>query len=39
MPLYENDFNDFLKGWSQARKANEPTEAELKDQRKAQRQK
>lgn len=39
MALYEDDLNDFLKGWTQARKANEPTETELKEQRRAQRKK
>lgn len=38
MPLYEDDLNDFVKGWAQARKANEPTEAEKKEQRKLERQ-
>lgn len=39
MALYEDDLNDFLKGWVQARKANEPTEAEKREQRKQERQK
>lgn len=39
MALYEDDFNDFLKGWGKHMKDMQPSEADLKEQRKAQRQK